>query len=166
MRCVLCTVYCISSLLYYLYNNVLYARCCFTPGPGTIQLQSNRTVITRTEETKKKSIRYSTTSQTVHKLHRYIRNFGQVLFPVLVTFDFINVGDNEVKADLPDLWVLLQHLEDGEDRVEAEVLQQRLLADGGELGQPQPCVVQCSDPSVSQPVVQSRRRPLLGPSPG
>ena len=27
-------------------------------------------------------------------------------------------------------------------------------------------VVLCSDPSVPQPVVQSRRRPLLGPSPG
>ena len=27
-------------------------------------------------------------------------------------------------------------------------------------------VVLCSSPSVPQPVVQSRRRPLLGPSPG
>ena len=27
-------------------------------------------------------------------------------------------------------------------------------------------VVLCSTPSVPQPVVQSRRRPLLGPSPG
>ena len=32
-----------------------------------------------------------------------------------------------------------------------------------ELG---PGLVLCSAPSVPQPVVQSRRRPLLGPSPG
>ena len=30
----------------------------------------------------------------------------------------------------------------------------------------EPVVELCSTPSVPQPVVQSRRRPLLGPSPG
>ena len=39
--------------------------------------------------------------------------------------------------------------------------QQQQQQDNGECG-----VVLCSAPSVPQPVVQSRRRPLLGPSPG
>ena len=34
------------------------------------------------------------------------------------------------------------------------------------VADPPPVTVLCSAPSVPQPVVQSRRRPLLGPSPG
>ena len=36
----------------------------------------------------------------------------------------------------------------------------------GDTGHAGPGLVLCSAPSVPQPVVQSRRRPLLGPSPG
>ena len=39
-----------------------------------------------------------------------------------------------------------------------------VLLAGPQGGEPQ--LVLCSAPSVPQPVVQSRRRPLLGPSPG
>ena len=54
-----------------------------------------------------------------------------------------------------------------------EALVARLLEDGADCnlgdtwtGADICILVLCSAPSVPQPVVQSRRRPLLGPSPG
>ena len=59
------------------------------------------------------------------------------------------------------------NLSPGDNRV---VMSEAAAADAAETRPRQTptllCVVPQIDPSVPQPVVQSRRRPLLGPSPG
>ena len=72
----------------------------------------------------------------------------------------------EVHDGVPGVASQLLELVDGAASVDLPLLQPSYLVPPAHTYRGQPLLVQQIDPSVPQPVVQSQRRPLLGPSPG